>query len=97
MRMVRTISLNHIDTPSKRQKIMNDDDLSLTWQDVIGQDDAKRALYECCILPILLPSTVFVGLRQLCMTVLLYGPPGTGKTTLVRVVAHESSMTNHDN
>lgn len=75
--------------PSKRNHV---EEAGLTWQDVIGQEDAKRALYECCILPSLLPSSLFVGVRQLCMTVLLYGPPGTGKTTLVRVVAHESSI-----
>lgn len=66
------------------------DPYRVSWQDIIGQDDAKRALYESCILPTLLPSSVFVGTRQLCTTVLLYGPPGTGKTTLVRAVANES-------
>ena len=63
---------------------------SLTWQDIIGQEDAKRSLYECCLLPSLLPSSLFVGCRQLCTSVLLYGPPGTGKTSLVRAAANES-------
>ena len=62
----------------------------VTWQDIIGQEDAKRGLYESCILSSLLPSSVFVGCRQLCTTILLYGPPGTGKTTLVHAVANES-------
>lgn len=63
---------------------------SLTWQDIIGQEDAKRSLYECCLLPSLLPASLFVGCRQLCTSVLLYGPPGTGKTSLVRAAASES-------
>lgn len=65
---------------------------SLTWQDIIGQEDAKRSLYECCLLPSLLPSSLFVGCRQLCTSVLLYGPPGTGKTSLVRAAANESRI-----
>ena len=68
----------------------NNGETAFSWNAIIGQDDAKRALYECCILPSILPSTLFVGIRQLCKTVLLYGPPGTGKTTLVRMIAHES-------
>lgn len=64
----------------------------MTWNAIVGQDEAKRSLYECCILPTLLPPSIFVGIRQLCTSVLLHGPPGTGKTTLVQVVAHESRI-----
>ena len=77
----------NVDSSSKRKRSSQE---SLTWQDVIGQDDAKRALYESCLLPTLLPSSLFVGCRQLCTTILLHGPPGTGKTSLVRAVANES-------
>ena len=64
----------------------------LAAQGIIGQEDAKRSLYECCLLPSLLPSSLFVGCRQLCTSVLLYGPPGTGKTSLVRAAANESRI-----
>ena len=82
--------LYHLDIPTKRKH--PEDETKKGWQDVVGQEDAKRALFECCILPSILPSYLFVGIRQLCMTILLYGPPGTGKTTLVHVVAHESRI-----
>ena len=78
----------NLDISTKRKH--PEDEIDKSWNDVVGQEDAKRALFECCILPSILPSYLFVGLRQLCMTILLYGPPGTGKTTLVHVVANES-------
>lgn len=81
------LTVSYVDSSSKRKRPSQE---SLTWQDVVGQDEAKRALYESCLLPTLLPSSLFVGCRQLCTTILLHGPPGTGKTSLVRAVANES-------
>lgn len=91
---------SYLDSSSKRRQYTELD--SVSWQDVIGQDEAKRALYESCMLPSILPTSLFVGCRQLCTTILLFGPPGTGKTSLVRAVANESrtaidlsSLTDH--
>ena len=82
--------LFHLDSLSKRRQYAEQD--SVSWQDVIGQDEAKRALYESCMLPSILPTSLFVGCRQLCTSILLFGPPGTGKTSLVRAVANESRI-----
>jgi len=62
---------------------------STTWNDIAGLADAKQALQEAAILPLMRPD-IFSGLRR-PRNILLYGPPGTGKTLLVKAVANESS------
>ena len=79
--LVKTIKSDLYIDPSKLH--------STTWNDIAGLADAKQALQEAAILPLMRPD-LFSGLRR-PRNILLYGPPGTGKTLLVKAVAHESS------
>lgn len=79
--LVKTIKSDLYIDPSKLH--------STTWKDIAGLSEAKQALQEAAILPLMRPD-LFSGLRR-PRNILLYGPPGTGKTLLVKAVAHESS------
>lgn len=58
----------------------------VTFDDIAGLDDAKRAIREAIIYPIRRPDLFPLGWPR---GILLFGPPGTGKTTLAAAVANE--------
>ena len=58
----------------------------VTFDDIAGLDDAKRAIREAIIYPIKRPDLFPLGWPR---GILLFGPPGTGKTTLAAAVANE--------
>lgn len=63
---------------------------NVTWDDVGGLLDVKRALKELVELPIKHPDTMKrFGLQGHSTGALLYGPPGCGKTLIAKAIANE--------
>ncbi|UCE91933.1 MAG: CDC48 family AAA ATPase [Methanobacteriota archaeon] len=62
----------------------------VTWNDVGGLDDIKKALNEAIEMPLEDPEAFSrLGIRS-PSGVLLFGAPGTGKTLIARAVANET-------
>src|SRR5215204_6334771 len=59
---------------------------NISWNDVIGLDDAKRAIRESIVYPTKRSDLFPLGWPR---GILLYGPPGCGKTLLAAAAAAE--------
>ena len=70
---------------------------NVSWEQVVGLEEAKEALEDAIILPTKHPEIYQVAggkpFQQTC-AVLLCGPPGTGKTMLARAAANELGCAN---
>jgi SpoVK/Ycf46/Vps4 family AAA+-type ATPase len=59
---------------------------NITFNDIAGLDDAKRAIMEAIVYPVRRPDLFPLGWHR---GILLFGPPGTGKTMLATATANE--------
>jgi len=59
---------------------------NVSWEEVVGLDDAKNALRESIVYPAKRPDLFPLGWPR---GILLYGPPGCGKTILAAATASE--------
>ncbi|MHA2249695.1 MAG: AAA family ATPase [Candidatus Kariarchaeaceae archaeon] len=64
----------------------------ITLDDVAGLADAKGALREAIVLPLMRPD-LFTGSRQPWRGILLHGPPGCGKTMIAKATAGDVEAT----
>jgi len=58
----------------------------VTWDEIVGLEDAKKAIKEAIVYPSLRPDLFPLGWPR---GILLFGPPGCGKTLLAAAVANE--------
>jgi cell division protease FtsH len=74
-----------------RGRIYGEDEITITFQDVAGVDEAKEELQE--IIEFLRTPEKFQNLGgKIPKGILLVGPPGTGKTLLAKAVAGEAKV-----
>ncbi len=74
-----------------RARLLNQDSVKVTFEDVAGVDEAKEELSE--VVEFLSNPKKFTKLGgRIPKGVLLVGPPGTGKTLLARAVAGEAGV-----
>ncbi len=63
---------------------------NVKWEEVVGLDNAKRAVKEAIVYPVQRPDLFPLGWPR---GILLFGPPGCGKTLLAAAVATEIDAT----
>jgi transitional endoplasmic reticulum ATPase len=83
-------ALSGVEPSAMREVVAEQPDVS--FEDVGGLEDAKRALSEAVEWPLRYPSLFDATDTDPPTGVLLYGPPGTGKTMLARAVGAESGV-----
>lgn len=70
----------------KKEDILVPFKSSITWNDIVGLDNAKRVIKRSIVYPIRRPDLFPLGFPR---AILLYGPPGCGKTSLAAALSNE--------
>lgn len=85
-----TVSKDIVDKLS--ENIISPDACKITFSDIKGQKEVKKAISDNIILPLMNPE-LFSGIREPSRAILLYGPPGNGKTLLAKALAGQVKRT----
>lgn len=75
------------------QSALLDDRPSVRLDDVVGLEEAKKALNLAVVVPLQAPQLYTGSGMKPWNGILLYGPPGTGKTFIAKAVAGECGAT----
>ncbi|MFH1622342.1 MAG: AAA family ATPase [Candidatus Omnitrophota bacterium] len=75
----------------QKKKAIKGEDVKVTWQDVIGMDEAKQEASEVVRLITDRAKLQQIG-GSILKGLLLIGPPGCGKTYLAKAIATESQL-----
>jgi len=84
-----------IESSDQQQTVSNyiiSEKTSISFNDIIGHDSAKEAIYRKTIYPLKFPQASKVFRKNLGGGILLIGPPGTGKTMLAKATANELNI-----
>ena len=73
-------------------EVISNNSEKVSFEDVIGLENVKQALFESVILPAQRPD-IFTGVRAPPRGILLFGPPGNGKTFVAKALASECNST----
>jgi SpoVK/Ycf46/Vps4 family AAA+-type ATPase len=68
------------------EELLMTDKPKVSWNEVVGLEDAKRAMRESIVYPTMRPDLLPLGWAR---GILLFGPPGCGKTLLAAAAAAE--------
>ncbi len=87
-----TFKLDFERSLNKEAGLKSEEENNLSLENVIGMDEAKKALIDAIQIPLLHPDLVEKYAVKSIKGVLLFGPPGCGKTLLMKAAINDSSL-----